>query len=359
MKEKKTETRYVGIDLGKRTYGMAIVKENGKTTSTNGRTSIAARPSMLKKLKPQDKVALEAGNMAFMLAKEIEASVGCKVYVLNPGQLALIYKSMKKTDKEDSLKLAHMIQNFPEDALPIVPVPSEKELNRRILVSGCRKVQQHRVRCINQLHGLFLAQGITTIVKKDLATSDNRREAVRMLTGSGLKEAKYLLSCLEIHEKRIEELDKEIAEDSKGDEQIELLQSIPGVGAKTSYAFLAHVDINRFENASQVSNYLGLVPRVYMSGDMVRYGQITKRGNGYLRALLVQASWVLIRSGQGGRLKERFKYMTLEKSIGKKKAIVAVARRLAELMYTLLKNEETYKCLKFKVETKEPLAKCA
>jgi hypothetical protein len=70
MKEKKTETRYVGIDLGKRTYEMAVVEGNGKAKFSNGKTYVAARQSLYKKLRPQDKVALEAGNMAFMIAKE-------------------------------------------------------------------------------------------------------------------------------------------------------------------------------------------------------------------------------------------------------------------------------------------------
>ena len=73
-----------------------------------------------------------------------------------------------------------------------------------------------------------------------------------------------------------------------------------------SFAFFAYVRPERFENASQVSNYLGLAPRVYMSGDTVRYGRITKSGNGYVRALPVQAAWALVRSKAGGRLKERY-----------------------------------------------------
>jgi len=364
MKEKKTETRYVGIDLGKRTYEMAVVDEKGKVKVIGGKTYVAARQSMYKKLKPNDKVALEAGTMAFMMAKEIEAAVGCKVYVLNPGRLAIIYKSMKKTDKEDALKLAHMLQDFQEDRLPVVPVPSEKEMNRRKLVAGCKRAQQYRNRSINQLHGLFLLQGITTIVKENLATCENRRETIRMLSGLELEEAKYLLGCLELYEERIKNLDKKIECESAGDEQIEILKSIPGVGPKTSFAFVSHVASERFENASQVSNYLGLVPRVYMSGDTTRYGRITKRGNGYLRALLVQSSWVLVRSRYGGKLKQRYEYMTKEKSISKKKAIVAIARRLAELMYTLMKYEAKYLCLPLVLEKKEiclknQLAKCA
>ena len=364
MKEKKTETRHVGIDLGKRTYEMAIVDSKGKVKVSSGKTYVASRQSLYKKLKSSDKVALEAGNMAFMIAKEIEAIVGCKVFVLNPGSLAIIYKSMKKTDKEDALKLAHLIQDFQEERLPTVPVPSDKEMNRRKLVAGYNRAHKNRTRSINQLHGLFLIQGITTIVKKDLATTESRREAIEVLNGLELKEAKYLLKCLELYEERIKELDLMIEEESIGDKQIELLKSIPGVGPKTSFAFISHVAAERFEKASQVSNYLGIVPRVYMSGDTVRYGKITKRGNGYLRALLVQSAWALVRSNDGGKLKDRYKYMTKEKSISKKKAIVAIARRLAELMYTLLKYEATYICMPLVIEKKEvnpkkQLAKCA
>jgi len=340
--QKKTETRFIGIDLGKRTYESAIVGKNGKVIKSNGKTSIAGRQALYKKLRPGDKVALEAGGIAFIMAKEIEAAVGCRVYVLNPSQLAVIYKSMKKTDKEDCLKLAHIIEDFREERLPIVPVPSERELRMRKILASYRRVQQSRNRDINQLHGLFVSQGITNKVKKDLAESENREEAVRELKGLEHKEAEYLLKRITLCEERIAALEKEIKIESEGDKQIEELQKIPGVGPKVAFAFLAHVAVERFENASQVSNYLGLVPRVYMSGDTVRYGKITKRGNSYLRALLAQAGWALIRSKKMSALKERFEYMTLEKSKSKKQAIVAVARRLAELMYTLLKEGTIY-----------------
>jgi transposase len=125
------------------------------------------------------------------------------------------------------------------------------------------------------------------------------------------------------------------------------------VGPKIAFVFLAYIAVNRFVNASQVSNYLGLVPRVYMSGSIVRYGRITKRGNGYLRALLVQGAWAVTWSKAGGALRERYEYMTKVKGMSKKKAIVAsnrrfAARRLGELMYTLLKKGEDYEVRHFK-----------
>ena len=349
---KETKRRYVGIDLGKRTYQMAIVGKSGKVTMSNGKTTVEGRQSLYKKLTAQDKVALEAGNLAFIMVKEMEAAVGCEVRVLNPSHLPLIYGSMKKTDKEDALKLAHILEDYKDERLPVVPVPSDEEIKRRKLVASYRREQRVRVQGINRLHGLFLAQGITTIVKKNLATAHARKEAITALEGLEREEAEHLLDCLERYERRIEVLEGHIDKEAEGDEEIERLQTVPGVGPKVSFAFLAHVAHERFENAAQVSNYLGLVPRVYMSGDTVRYGRITKRGNGYLRALLVQASWALIRSKDGGSLKERYEYMTAENGKSKKKAIVAIARRLSELLYTLMKNKTRYEVRKFRSGTK-------
>ena len=351
--EKKSGTRYVGIDLGKRTYEMAIVGKGGKVAMSNGKTFVTGRQALYNKLRPEDRVALEAGNMAFIMAKEMEAAVGCKVYVLNPSNLALIYGSMKKTDKEDSLKLAHILEDFNEERLPVVPVPSDKEMRRRKILSSYRRAQQERNSYINRLHALFVSQGITTKVRADLAGSQSRKEAIKELRDIERDEAEHLVVILDLCEKHIDKLDKQIAEEAKGDEVIERLQSVPGVGLITSFAFAAHIAAERFGNASQVSNHLGLVPRVYISGQTVKYGQITKRGNGYLRALLVQASWALIRSRNGGKLKELYQYMTIEKSKSKKKAIVAIARRLAELLYLIMRDEVRYVEMPFIREKEE------
>jgi len=340
--------RFVGIDIGKRTYEVAIVGANGKVTMSNGRTTVEGRQKLYQKLVSTDKVALEAGNLAFIIAKELQAAVGCEIRVLNPSHLALIYGSMKKTDKEDALKLAHIIEDTKDERLPVVPIPSEQEMRRRKMVSSYRREQRMRNQAINRLHGLFLAQGITDVVKSDLATAEARAETVQALTGHEREEAEHLVACLKLYEGRIQAVEGKMKEEAKGDEKIQRLQTVPGVGPMISFAFVAHVAAERFENGAQVSNYIGLVPRVYISGDTVRYGQITKRGNGFLRALLVQGSWALIRSKAGGSLKERYEYMTVEKGICKKKAIVAIARRLAELLYVLMRDGTGYEVRRFK-----------
>ena len=362
MEEKKKGVpRYVGIDLGKRTYEMAIVGKGGKATMSNGKTFEAGRQSLYKKLRATDIVGLEAGNMAFIMAKEIEAAVGCQVHVLNASHLPLIYGSMKKTDKEDALKLAHIVEYFPRERLPLVPLPSEKEIKRRKILAYYRRTRQSRSRGINQLHGLFVSSGITTMKRSDFSTSENRLEAIQLLSGIEREEADYLAACLERYEQRIQALNLKIKEESAGDDEIQRLQSIPGVGPITAFAFVSRVASERFENSGQVSNYLGLVPRVYISGDTEKYGQITKRGNSYIRALLVQASWSLVLAKKDSKLKGRYNYMTLEKSKSKKKAIVAVARRLGELMYTLMRDKTLYmpKPFTLKMSKGEEIARVA
>jgi transposase len=274
------------------------------------------------KLEKSDKVALEAGNLAFIMAWEIIKQVGCEVVVLNAGKLALIYGSMKKTDKEDALKLARIVAQFRDEQLPSVPLPSEQEMRRRKLICSYERVKGLRTKELNTLHGLFVRQGITTLTKKDLATAGKREKAVQSLNGLERDEADWILEELALIDKRLSQLEVAMAAEREGDTELARLVGVPGV--IVSLAFVAYIgDGSRFENAAQVSNYLGLVPCVDISGTLVKYGGITKQGNNYVRALLAQAAWALIRSKKGGALKERYEYMTKKKGLGKKKAIVA------------------------------------
>jgi len=335
--------RYVGIDLGKREYTMAVIGKNGKTSIHHGKTSIQGRQALYRLLEPTDKIALEAGNLAFIMAREITEHTGGEVRVLNSAKLPLIWDAPTKTDKEDAMKLAHLVEERKDEKLPIVPLPSEKEMERRKIIASHGREMRNRIRHINTLHALFVHHGHTTVVKKNLATAERRRQAVQVLAGHEREEAEWLLKYLELHEQRIKELKGKIKEDAKNDEDMKRLQSIPGVGPVVAYAFVAHVgDGSRFSKGAQVSNYLGFVPRLDYSGTIQRHGHITKRGNGYLRGLLVQAAWTMTLSKKAGALSTRYKYYTLCQEASKKKTIVSIARKLAELMYSVLRNKTIY-----------------
>ena len=193
------------------------------------------------------------------------------------------------------------------------------------------------------LHAMFVHQGHTAIAKKDLATADRRREAVGLLAGCEREEAEWLLKHMELYEQRIKELKGGMQKDAKEDPDMKNLQTVPGVGPVVAYAFAAHVgDGSRFSAGSQVSNYIGFVPRLDYSGTIQRRGHITKRGNAYLRGLLVQAAWAMARSKKGGALREMYLYKTSEKGLSKKKTVVSVARRIAELMHSILRSKTGY-----------------
>jgi transposase len=212
--------RYVGIDLGKRSWEMAVITRSGKcrrneqgdlepeerTAFYRGTMTAEGRLKLYKLLKAGDKVVVETGNLAFLMAKELERAAGCRVRVLSSHHLPIIYATDKKTDKEDSLKLAHLTADRPDSRLPIVPVPSDKEMEKRKVLSSYRRAQENRTRAINQIHGLFVLAGITAVGKKDLADAERRGEMIRHLSGFEREEAEYLAEILVIYERRIGEL---------------------------------------------------------------------------------------------------------------------------------------------------------
>lgn len=335
--------RFVGIDLGKRMMEVRILEENKKPVKWQGKTDAVGRKKLYSRLKKADCVALEACSLAFKITREIQEQVGAKVIVLNPRKLAIIHQSLKKTDSEDAMKLARLIQRIPEEELPVVPPPSEKEENDRAIVHEKRFTTEERTRYINRLHSLFVAQGITTIKKKHLKTEKNRLTTINALKGRRLEEAQRIVEMLTVLEKQIAELDEERNKALDDNELTEYVMSVPGVGPDTALAFLAFIgDGSRFSQASEVSNYIGLVPKVDCSGDTVRYGGINKYyGCSAIRRVVVQASWALIRSKDAGDL--GFKYYELKARRGTGIAIVAIARKLGELLWVLLRRRMHYR----------------
>jgi transposase len=265
MKEEKR--RYVGIDLGKFDYTMAIIDRNGKMSIRVGKTCLQGRTSLYRLLEEGDKIALEAGNLAFLMAREIQQQVGSEVRVLNSAKLPFIWDAPTKTDKEDARKLAMLVQERSDEKLPIVPLPSEEEMERREVVSNYSREMRGRTRTINTLHSLFVKQGITTVVRKNIATVAKAREAIGVLKGQLREEAESLLKHLELHENRIKELKAKMKKEAETDEDMKQLQTIAGVGLIAAYVFVSNVgNGSRFSKGAQVSNYLGFAPGFIIPG---------------------------------------------------------------------------------------------
>lgn len=344
---KETETRNVGIDLGKRGYVLRIIDGQGKITGWSGSTTPEGRRELYRRLRATDRIAVEACNIAFIMNREFKELTGNELYILNPGKLYQIYMTDKKTDKEDALKLAKEIRDRPDEDLPRVYAPTEEMKEMRKVISEYKEVVKMRTQKINRLHGVYEHAGLTDLKKSDLETKAGRGKNLLRLSGYEKEEAERLMQIIDLSESQKKVLDKKIEAAGDENEKIRTVEQIPGIGKITAYAFVASAgDADRFESAAKLSSYLGFVPRIDCSSDTVRYGHITKKGNSYLRGLLVQAAWALVRSKRGGALKEKYLYIVAH-GLSKKKAIVAIARKIAELMYTLLKTDGNYEQRKF------------
>jgi len=332
--------RYIGIDLGKRSMEVHFIRANDKHESWSCKTDVEARARLLRKLLPSDIVAMEACPLAFLLEAMIRKQVGATVHVLNPLGLAMIYRSTKKTDREDAAKLAWVIQRLPEPELPKVTVPTEQEQELRYLVAEQVGLTQSRTREINRLHALFVQDGITTVTKKDLRSADGRRTQYELLSPTFRDRAQRLDRVIASFEQNLEEVEAGLRALVAGHELTPFLMSIPGVGPNLAAAFLGFLGNGERFQRKTIASYAGLVPRVDCSGDQNHYGPITKRGNNLLRRALVQGAWGLARSTHGGVLQK--KYLQWKDAKGKSKAIVALARKLIETMWVLATQKALY-----------------
>ena len=208
-----TVNSYVGLDVGKKTIECCRLSGNGRVHRLSTKTTETGLQKLVTWLKTNDLVALEAGNQAFRIAKFILSSIGCEVVVLNPGDIANIYNSLKKTDKEDALKLARLISRNPVEELPVVEIPSDEVEDARRLLSEQEYWSKCATACKNRLHSLFTAAGLTTISKKDLYSSKNRIMALKQLPPKFLPEANRFLHQLQSIEQNLNDTKAAIIEE--------------------------------------------------------------------------------------------------------------------------------------------------
>jgi transposase len=334
--------RYVGIDLATKTMEVCIldgkkIERHGLTTDRKGREILR----ML--LRKSDVVGMEVCCYWQLLSRELIKGVGCKVYDLNAGDLRIIWKSRKKTDKEDALKIAKYIRDTPEEEMVTVPLPSEEEEAYRSEISAKEFLKKERNQAINRLHSLYARSGIVDVTKKDLKDKEGREARRGELPEVQRLQAEMLEEQLELFERQLKEMKEKVDEKTRAHELTPYLMSIPGMGLGIASVILAYIgDGSRFSKASQVANYAGLVPRVDCSGETERYGSIARYTYcKAIRGVIIEGIWAMAKSQNGGWLLQ--KYNSLNERMGKKKSAVAVARKMVTLAWLLIRRREFYR----------------
>jgi transposase len=280
---------------------------------------------------------LEAGTASAWACRLIEAS-GQRAMVIDPNRNRMIAGSVKKTDKSDAATLAMMGR-----AGLLVPVHVRKEETDRVrqTLMARHALVRARGNLVRVVRALHRSDG--ELLPK--AETDDFAELVKGTWGIDPEKADAVVPLVEAIDgitAQVLVAEKTIDGHVKDNQAlIARLTAIPGVGDLTAVAFAAHIeDPRRFANTGQIAGYLGLAPWVHESAGKRRDGKITKHGNKALRSLLVQAAWAHLRS-KGDTALKRWANRLLER-VGKKKAVVALARKLGELMWTLWRKEATW-----------------
>ena len=131
MKDKLLVKNYVDVDIGKKS--LECLRLFSSYRMERLKTSTHELNHFLKWIKPEDTVAFEAGNQAFRLVRLLKSRTKAQVLVLNPGDLAMIYRTLNKTTKKDTLELTRLVTRIYMDELPEIPFPSEHKENARRL----------------------------------------------------------------------------------------------------------------------------------------------------------------------------------------------------------------------------------
>ncbi len=258
----------------------------------------------------------------------------------------------RKTDRDDARKLARLAAVGEIDG---VPVPPRAIRQWKSLIGLRKRLVGERVRVQNRIRGLLVCQGLPAPIGAR-AWTELGLEAIgqfaRPLSDCSEEELwrgelSVLLERYRFLEGQVCEVEEKLDEQAKSDSRVSLLLSIPGVGPRTAEVIAVHLfDAKRFSSAEEVSAYAGLVPRQYQSGETDRRGRITRRGPRLLRAALVECAWCSLRYNSWARKK----WLDLQANgVSKKKAIVALARKLLVRCWAMLRTGQAWR---------EPMAVC-
>ena len=279
----------------------------------------------------------EAGFSGFHLHYYLE-SLGVNNIVISPNKLPIESGNKVKTDKIDSLKLAVFLS---KDLLRPICVPSKDLLNFRQLLRTREQLLRKRKRCVHQVKALIIQQGISfdgVGLSTKTIVHINNLEMPEFIKASVMAH----IETFTFISKQIKDIELRAKNSISNQYKInyDLLTSIPGIGPISAIALLYEIgDWSRFKNKKQISAFIGLTPAEYSSGEKVRKGRITGQGNPWLRSLMIEASWILIRKDPA--MKEAYERIATQAK-GKKKAIVAIARKLICRMHSMILNQQPY-----------------
>lgn len=333
----------IAVDLAKSVFEVAVSTRAGRVGERR-RLSRTAFERFLAEREPA-RLVMEACGTAHHWGREARAR-GHEVILLPPTDVRR-YVHGNKTDRADAKALLEAIRN--EEIRP-VPV---KSIDQHVLASlhrmrsawvATRTARLNLLRGLLRELGVAIPVGASRVVPAVWALVADADGPVPELLRAPLAEVAREITALE---ERIHEIEKSLERLAAQSPAVERLRTIPGIGLLTATALLAFVgDVRRFPSGRHFASYLGLTPRETSSGLKRRLGSISKRGDPYLRMLLIHGarSVLLHAKKKDARERDRLRSWALdrEQARGHNKAAVALANKLARIAWAVWRNERRF-----------------
>jgi transposase len=332
---------YVGMDISSKEFVVHAINDKKKvlfkgsvSPTKKGIRDLIAEFGIESKL-----FVFEAGNQMKWIADTFK-KLGEDFHVVHPNEVKWIAESGgKKTDKIDARKLAELAR---ADMLPrAVHIAEGKTRTLRELTAARETLLRKRVSLMNSLRG-YLRQENVRLPAKFFQANDWQVQLIEMK----LSEATQVIvagfmSAIE----NMVMSEKSIADEIMkiNDKVIERIETVPGIGKLTSrILFGALATADRFESSKCVANYGALTPSIYQSGDELRMGKTTRAGRKEIRRSILQCAHAVVRmkSASAKPLQEFFN--RIERKRGKKRALIALSRKLLTVVYAVWKSEDVY-----------------
>jgi transposase len=329
---------HIGIDVHKRESQICILAEGGELVEQRIRTEPERFAAVLG-TRPRARILIEASTDSEWVARCLE-DLGHEVVVADPN-FAPMYATRTrkvKTDRRDARALADA--NLLGAYRPAHRL-SDAQRHVRGRLGAREALVRTRTRYISLIRALLRQHGYR--VPSGGAEGFVHRVAAMALPGQLRSLIAPLLAVMLPLNRQLAYSDEVIEHLAAHDPRVQRLRTVPSIGPVTAAAFVATIDdAHRFRHAHQVEAYLGLVPSEFSSGDRQRRGPITKAGPGRARWLLIQVAVSILRRRPPAAEALWTWALRIAARRGKHVAVVALARRLAGILYALLRDGSVF-----------------
>lgn len=341
------ESIYVGIDSHLKSWHVTIMSAEMELRNFTQEPDSKQLVSFLRKYYPgaNYKCVYEAGFAGFN-AQRILSKEGISCIVIHPADVPTSDKEKRqKTDRIDSRKLARGLKN--NDFKPVY-IPDERQQQDRSLLRINDKLTRDITRIKNRIKSFLRFFGI--VIPPEFNHGKWSKGFITWLEkvspgGRADLSFQVLITEYKLLREQSGQLGiqiKKLSEHPDYKQKVILLTTIPGIGLQTAMVLLTEIgDVNRFTNLKALCAYFGLIPDCHDSGDTKIVAGNTKRGNTYLKYIIIEISWMCIRYDSSLLLA----YKSAVREMDSNKAIIKVARKLLNRIRFVLKNNQSYQII--------------